>query len=82
MPTWASVGSVRHCQALLYTTGGFYALALPSTSLLFFYRVRAVYGNSRVITCFFGFAWMTTLGLSVLVPLSIDGDVSPSWFKI
>lgn len=48
-------------------------LAVPSTSLLFFFRVRAVYGNSKIITAFFGFVWVAILGLSVLVPMAING---------
>jgi len=66
-------GSVEHCQALLYIIGGFYVIAIPSTSLLFFFRVRAVYSNSPYITWFFGLVWISLLGLSVCVPLSIDG---------
>jgi hypothetical protein len=51
-------------------------LSLSATSLLFFYRVRAVYGNSIIITGVFGFLWMASSGLSVLIPLSIEGGVS------
>ena len=80
MSTCWVVGSVAHCQALLYVIGGSFALGLSSTSLLFFFRVRAIYGNSRIITAFFGFMWVATLGLSGLIPHSIFGDVSThSW---
>ena len=53
-------------------------LAMSSTSLLFLYRVRAVYSNSNVITGAFGFLWAATAGLSALAPTSGYGDVSPS----
>ena len=52
-------------------------LSISSNSLLFFYRVRAVYSNSTIITAFFGFLWVATSGLSVLCPFSIFADVSP-----
>ena len=51
---------------------------MSTTPLLFFYRVRAVFANSRAITAFFGFLWLATSGLSVLVPLSIFGAVGMS----
>jgi hypothetical protein len=51
-------------------------LGMCATSLLFFYRVRAVYGNSKAVTAIFGFLWAVTFGLSFVDPLSIDGDVS------
>jgi hypothetical protein len=62
----------------LYIIGTTFMLGVTTTSLLFFYRVRAVYGNSRIATAFFGFLWVSMLGLSVLVPLSLDGGVSHS----
>jgi hypothetical protein len=50
-------------------------LAMMSTSLLFFYRVRAVYSNSMIVTGVFGFLWASTAGLSVLAPISLFGSV-------
>jgi hypothetical protein len=71
------VAPVAHCHALLYITGAFVALAMSSTSLLFFYRVRAVYSNSCIITSLFGFLWVATSGLSILNSITIYGGVSP-----
>lgn len=70
------VAPVRHCQALLYILGSFVALCLSFTSLLFLYRLRAVYSNSKIIQGFFNLLWMVLVGSSVLVPLSLEGDVS------
>jgi hypothetical protein len=58
MPLCRAVASVVHCQALLYILGSFFSLGLSATALLFFYRVRAVYGNGKIITAFFGFTWV------------------------
>ena len=69
------VGQVAHCKVLLDIVGGFAIVAVPATSLLFFFRVRAVYNNSRIITGFFAFLWVGILGTSVLIPLSIEGGM-------
>ena len=53
---------------------------MSTTPLLFFYRVRAVFANSRAVTTFFGFLWLATSGLSVLIPLSIFGEVGMSGY--
>jgi len=46
-----------------------------STTLLFLFRVRAVYGGSKFIVGFFGLMWVTHLGLTIMVPLSLEGKV-------
>jgi hypothetical protein len=53
-------------------------LAMLATSMLFLYRVRAVYGNSILITVIFGALWTATAGLSILAPISLFGGVSLS----
>jgi hypothetical protein len=70
------VAPVADCQTLQYIIGSFFALALSSTSLLFFSRVRAVYGNSKIITVFFGLMWVSTVGLSFLTLVSVESKVS------
>ena len=78
MLTPGLVASVKHCQAVLYILGSFSILGMCSTSLLFFYRVRAVYGQSKIITFVFGFLWMALFGMSFVLPLAPYGSVSPS----
>jgi hypothetical protein len=51
-------------------------LAMLATSMLFLYRVRAVYGNSILITVIFGTLWTATAGLSILAPIALFGNVS------
>jgi len=70
------VAPVAHCQALLYIIGASFMLAMSATSMLFLYRVRAVFGNLMLITVIFGTLWTATAGLSVLVLISLFGDVS------
>ena len=52
------------------------------TSLLFLYRLQAVYSNSKIIKGFFNILWMALVGSSVLVPLSLKGDVSSFPFTV
>jgi hypothetical protein len=54
--------------------GGCFVVAVPSTSALFFFRVRGVYGNSKIITAIFGFLLFALFGLSFLVPIAIRGE--------
>lgn len=57
-------------------------LSQASTSFLFFVRVKAVCFESKVVTWFFGLAWVANFGISVSVPLAINGDVSPSIINV
>ena len=74
--TCGLVASVEHCQALVYLAGSFAIPAMCGTSLLFFYRVHAVYKTSKKIRYIFCFLWMTTLGVSFLYPLASTSGVS------
>ncbi|KAJ7018993.1 hypothetical protein C8F04DRAFT_976246 [Mycena alexandri] len=56
-----------------------FPLAIPSTSLLFFFRVRAVYCCSRTVTIVFGLMWLTVLGTSLLIPIVTRGvNIGPT----
>ncbi|KIM88317.1 hypothetical protein PILCRDRAFT_814216 [Piloderma croceum F 1598] len=71
------VGSIDNCAALKYVEGIFFEISVPATSLLFFFRVKAVYNNSKIITLFFGILWLAIAGLSILIMLGITGDRIP-----
>ncbi|KAF7973237.1 hypothetical protein HWV62_15737 [Athelia sp. TMB] len=73
---WA-VAPVAQCQTLEYIICSFYEVSLPATSLLFFFRVKAVYGNARFVTLFFGILWFSVLGLSILLMLAVQSDHIP-----
>jgi hypothetical protein len=64
---------VAHCNALLYVVDSLLVIAVASTSGLFFFRVRAVYGNDKIITAVFGFLWFAIFGVCFLIPLSTKG---------
>lgn len=58
------------------TVGTFNVLAVGSNNILFFLRVRAVYGKSRAVTVFFGFWYLVSLGTTFGTPFAVDTAVS------
>ncbi|KIM82763.1 hypothetical protein PILCRDRAFT_70458 [Piloderma croceum F 1598] len=68
------VAPVRNCQTLLYILGSCAGFCLSFTSLLFLYRVRAVYSQSKIVRGFFNLLWVVMARSSVLVPLSLEGE--------
>jgi hypothetical protein len=59
-----------NCNIPNYILTVFPLLLFSSSSALFFLRVKAVYGNNRIITIFFGFLLLVLFGLCFLIPLS------------
>lgn len=54
-------------------------LALSINNLLFLFRVRAVYGNSKGATFFFGFCYLVVFVTLWFVPSSLMAIVSFHW---
>ena len=71
--TWHIVASIANCAALKYIEGIFFEISVPATSLLFLFRVKAVYNHSRIVTAFFGFLWLAIATMSILIMLGITG---------
>jgi len=63
----------RLAQIITFEIGG------PATSLLFLFRVKAVYNHSRVVTVFFSLLWLCIAGLtlSTLLTIGISADHIP-----
>lgn len=66
------VASVDNCQVLSRVIGWLTAAALPLNSLLFFFRVKAVFNQSRIIVGFFAFMWLAVLAGALSQPFGID----------
>ncbi|KAF8180443.1 hypothetical protein K438DRAFT_1841862, partial [Mycena galopus ATCC 62051] len=64
---------VGECRILNLALQILYPVAVPSTSLLFFFRVRAVYGGARMVTVIFGFVWIAELATCIVVPIATGG---------
>ncbi|KAJ6590208.1 hypothetical protein B0H10DRAFT_2233759 [Mycena sp. CBHHK59/15] len=70
---------VRDCQAFHLAIALLFPLAIPLTSLLFFFRVRAVYCCARTVTIVFGLMWLAILGTSLIVPIATRGvNIGPT----
>ncbi|KAJ7435020.1 hypothetical protein B0H11DRAFT_1938004 [Mycena galericulata] len=51
----------------------FYPIAVPATCMLFFLRVRAIYGGQRTVTACFALLWLAVLGACLTVPFGGGG---------
>jgi hypothetical protein len=65
------VTPMDNCEILKYIEGGFISVAVPATSLLFFFRLKAVYWRSRTIITIFGIFWLATAGLGIYIMLNL-----------
>ncbi|KAF4618686.1 hypothetical protein D9613_009933 [Agrocybe pediades] len=57
--------NIHHLQAL-------YPIAIPSTALLFFFRVRAMYEGNRLVVGFFSFMWFAVLAGSITPTIGVN----------
>jgi hypothetical protein len=62
------------CQTLLWIILFSYPCAAPGTAALFFFRVRAVYERSKIVTAIFGALWLATLGAAIALPFMVKGE--------
>ncbi|KAJ6571457.1 hypothetical protein B0H19DRAFT_1130024, partial [Mycena capillaripes] len=70
---------IGDCKAAIRIFDGFFPVSAGATSLLFFFRVWAVYDGRRSIALIFGFLWISVVGTAVLVPIGSDATtIGPS----
>jgi len=50
-----------------------YAVAFPTTILLFVLRVCALYHNQKLVIAFFSLSWISVLVTSILLPIGTKG---------
>ncbi|KAJ7842934.1 hypothetical protein B0H14DRAFT_1020816 [Mycena olivaceomarginata] len=67
--TLFSTYPLANCRAAMVVFNSFYSLSAGCTSLLFFFRVRAIYGGQRIISWIFAFLWICVVGAAILVPI-------------
>lgn len=68
-------GPSTHCQSLSIAAASCGAFAMPLNSILFFFRARAIYTDSKWTKIFFCLLWLCTLG-SFTAPFSISSAAS------
>ncbi|TCD61989.1 hypothetical protein EIP91_007653, partial [Steccherinum ochraceum] len=66
------VAPVDNCHALAKAIGWCGACALPLNSLLFFFRIRAVFSQNTPVIAFFFFLWLATFS-AISAPFGVDG---------
>ncbi|KAJ7248003.1 hypothetical protein C8J57DRAFT_1673321 [Mycena rebaudengoi] len=70
---------VGDCRAFHLGIALLFPIAIPLTSLLFFFRVRAVYCCARAVTIVFGLMWLAVLGTSLIIPIATRGvNIGPT----
>ncbi|KAK7008320.1 hypothetical protein R3P38DRAFT_2399659, partial [Favolaschia claudopus] len=60
------------CNAAIKAFNSFFPLSSVLTALLFFFRVRAVYGGRLAVSCIFGVLWLCLLGGAITIPIGSD----------
>jgi len=62
-----------------FVVDSFLPVAIASSALLFFYRVRAIYEASKKTTIFFFLLWLTVLGSNMTIAIGVvGGTVGPT----
>ncbi|KAF8160235.1 hypothetical protein K438DRAFT_1860048 [Mycena galopus ATCC 62051] len=79
----AFLAHAGRCQAFEIASGVIYTVAISSTSLLFFFRARAIYGRTRAVTVVFGILWIAVLATSTIVPIATRAvNIGPNRYCI
>lgn len=72
---------VGHCSALRWAGDAIYPIALPATTLMFFFRTRAVYANNIYVTAFSFVLWLSVLATCTsVVPAESAGNIGPTQY--
>ncbi|KAJ7072940.1 hypothetical protein C8F01DRAFT_1012932 [Mycena amicta] len=61
------------CKQALTAFDCFLPLATSSSALLFYFRLRAVYGGARLVSLLFLFLWLCVTGTSLTIPIGSAG---------
>ncbi|TCD71616.1 hypothetical protein EIP91_007363 [Steccherinum ochraceum] len=67
------VAPVGNCESFVKAIGWIGALAIPLNSLLFLFRIHAIFEGRRDIVGLFTFFWVAVVACSLTAPFSLDG---------
>lgn len=67
------MGSIPNCQIVSTTIATAYAVAIPSTLLLFLFRIFAVFNGEPAVRYLFVFLWTAVLGCAMSFPFALFG---------
>ncbi|KAH8102115.1 hypothetical protein BXZ70DRAFT_54267 [Cristinia sonorae] len=68
-----SVAPTTHCRTLAKIEGCAAAMQFPTSSLLFLFRIRAVFFDNTPVLLLFFSLWLSILGTDILTPIFFDG---------
>jgi hypothetical protein len=66
----AGTGNCIHFETV---TDAFYPISISCTALLFFFRLRAIYNQDRIVVVGFFLLWLGVLASTILIPIGILG---------
>ncbi|KAJ7441652.1 hypothetical protein B0H11DRAFT_2095864 [Mycena galericulata] len=63
---------IGRCGLVYRVVDSFYPVAIASNSALFFFRIRAIWGKTRLVTGLFGILWLGVAGMSTTIAFGGD----------
>ncbi|KAH9841026.1 uncharacterized protein C8Q71DRAFT_692191, partial [Rhodofomes roseus] len=73
------VTPVGHCNEFEKTVAGLMTIAVSTTSLLFFFRIRAVFHDSKIVVGFYFILWLSVVGGTFPLPFgATGGSIGPT----
>ena len=71
------------CGRLQVAPPTFFGIGILSTSLLFFFRIRAIYANNKLVVAFFALLWLSVAATGLTIPWAIKGgNIGPTKYCI
>ena len=71
--------SIGHCAKVELISCLMHALAISSTALLFFFRVRAIFDRNKLVVAFFALLWvMVVAGTLAVIPGVAGANIGPT----
>lgn len=72
-PAILKAAPIGHCMMLSKLPPWMFMIALPSTALLFYFRVCAMYDNNRTVSALFFVMWLGVVGGCVPSTIGVSG---------
>ncbi|EPT05765.1 hypothetical protein FOMPIDRAFT_1111231 [Fomitopsis schrenkii] len=80
--TTSRVAPIGHCAEYEKASATILAVAVSSSALLFFFRIRAVFHNNRAVIGFYFILWLFVAGTAVASPFSVTGEsIGPTRYR-
>ncbi|KAJ7691885.1 hypothetical protein B0H17DRAFT_934565, partial [Mycena rosella] len=64
------------CNTAFLTFNAFFPIGTSASALLWFFRLRAIYGGDRTVTFIFGFLWLAVAASTITLPIGATHTIS------